>query len=620
MVKRRVGIPKNVGGDLESYADPDSLDGLLNLTNVQSLSEQQAPIGNDLMGTSGEARQPPSISNGYEDVRRNKPMSSDELQMRQLSQLPLAMSESDDVRMDALQNMQSPPVRQMQGAAQPQPPIEQSENEELMGLADVPSLLGQQNVESEIPDEAKKFWRMTQSQPNNPTENAPVENAPVQEVMAPQGGMGLEAVGQSQSQSVPRVPVEQEITAGQVEQYQNQFKPVEGMVERAAGDELIQSDLMRLSNLKEPIPPEIQEAAKSWEKVMSERLETLDERDKALANRMETGELTTMDKVALGLAIAIPVLMAMRYGGEAGVSSAASGLAAYAKGSQEEQKRQSEKVSELTKQKDAAQKERLDLKEKAIDIDKKIADRIPEKEAREFLKDKKLVPVGDKIGISTGDEDDLLLLDGKKFDSSKEGVARARKVVEEADEIIGIVKDSNRVVNEVIDIIDAFPDDIGVWDVVKANYGWFTGAGDKNPMGGRKLMIKVQDADGKIKEVDAFTALRQKIMNLQDVYNKQVLGGNRLTGNVVTHWGGILQDPKDLEAWLSQDKKSFKDTAEGLKDLMNSREVESLVGKGFLREPLAQAFPSRDRHILQSDENVLNQMRQNPESFRDKVR
>ena len=127
--------------------------------------------------------------------------------------------------------------------------------------------------------------------------------------------------------------------------------------------------------------------------------------------------------------------------------------------------------------------------------------------------------------------------------------------------------------------------------------------------------------DGKMHEVDAFAVLKQKINVLQDLYNKQVLGGTRLTGNVVTHWGGILKDPSDIASWLSQDLDTVKDTTRSLKDVMNSREVESLVGKGFLRAPLERTFPSYERQVVESEDNRFNRMRQmSPEELKKKVK
>jgi hypothetical protein len=612
MVRRRVAAPATIGGDLNQFADPEALQGLLQLSQLQSLSGEEAPAVNDLMGTSQDPQNFNEIAPvpQYRDQTQEVP--DDYLMnMQRISQLPLAMSGNDDLSQDAAENLKS-----YQSGRQVPSPISPQNAEGMIptnaqgNLKDPLEALRQRLAEepelaSQLPETTRNSLETSEPSPEKPFS---IEGA---KAAAPEVPM---SVGAKRT-----VPPEQEIPREAVENFPNS-EALPGAVEQGIKDNLIQQDLQRLSGLQDPIPQDVLDSAIEWQNVMTGRLDTLNEKEKLNQQKLETGDLTTFDKIAIGIALAIPALLTLRYGAGAGLAAAGKGLENFGKTITEGKKGQKERASQALKQQDEIEKERIDLRQKSVEMDKKLLDAIPDKDARKFLNNKRVVNLGDKIGISTGDESGILWLDGQKFDASDEGVKRAREVIKDADEIIGVVKDSNRVVDEVIDVIDALPNDVGVWDAIKANWQWFTSAGGKNPFGASKTMIKVTDADGKVKEVDALNSLKQKVMNLQDVYNKQVLGGSRLTGNVITHWGGILKDPAAIESWFSQDKNSFKDTAEGLKDIMNNREVESLVGKGFLRQPLQQAFPGRERQILQSDESVINQIRNNPQAYSSKVK
>ena len=433
------------------------------------------------------------------------------------------------------------------------------------------------------------------------------ENMPSEGIVGPAESQK----GQAEGTQMQTVPFEQPITEEMVEGAAGENNMQPGSVQLAESDQKLMQDLQSLS--KNPIPPEQMAQAKKWEDLSQKSKDQWNAEEQALVNNLKSGNLSTFDKIALGIAIAVPILIALRYGPEAGLITAAHGLNALSGTLNPDRSDSMNRLQEI-------QKARLANQEKDIEISKKITDQIPDKDVRSFLKGKDIKQVGNDVGISTGDESGVLWLDGKKFEDSNEGAKRAREVTKEADETIGIMKDSNKVIDEVLDILDQIPQDSGLWEAVKKNAQWFTGAAGHNPFGGKGPEISIMGPDGKIRKVDAFGQLKQKIALLQDLYNKQVLGGTRLTGNVVTHWGGVLGDPTKIQSWLSQDLEGFKNTARSLKDVMNSREVENLVGKGFLRKPLAEAFPSYQHQILSSEENVLNSMRKNPKKFRDKVK
>ena len=438
---------------------------------------------------------------------------------------------------------------------------------------------------------------------------APLPEAPQEAPAAPQAPEAAVA---------PQiVPPDQPISEAQIESYpEKKIEP--GSVAKASGDEQIMNDLTELAG--NPIPQEQLDRARQWEEVSSKRKELWNAEEKELNRKAEAGELTTFDKIALGIALAVPILIALRYGAGAGLVAAGEGLKSFGGTIAGQQKKASEEKSKTKERLQEIQKERVGQEEKDIEFNKKILDSISDKAARGFLKNKKPERIGDQIGIPTGDPEKILWLNAAKFDASDEGVKRAREVIKEADETIGIMRDSNKIVNRGLEILDQLPQGTGVWEAAKKNAQWFTSAGGGNPFGGKAPQIDVVGPDGKTRKVDAFSQLKQVFNVLQDLYNKQVLGGTRLTGNVVTHWEGILGDPTSIKDWFSQDLNGFKDTLHSLKDVMNSREVESLTGKGFVREPLESAFPSYQGDILESDQNIYNKMRSNHEEFRKKVK
>lgn len=626
---RRVGTGANIN------EDEDFLTGL---SFLQQIANRGSGEEIDASGTSGEPSEFLSQVGApkYEDVRQNSYLNN----LRNIAQLPNALSGDEDVRRDAAESM-------MQPAASLPPGIQEEELEGLsgaLGAADAsknvnvpisgiprtksgalidpleairmsvendPSLLAQlpeetrQKLAATPADRERPFQRQAEAAQQvediGGESTLPPEARPGDELINPR----LEEARAAEGQMPPVVPPDQPITEEMVADFPDPGIQA-GAIEQVTSDDLLMKDLQALAN--GDIPPEQLEMAKQWQEISQKRRDLLDAEEQSLLTKAEEGGLSTLEKIALGIAIAAPILIALRYGGEAGLAAAGGGLESFGKVYGAQQKEGADKLGRLQE----IQKERAAEAEKSLDINKKLLDSIPDKAARGFLKGKKIMKIGNQTGISTGDEGKALWLDASKFDTSDEGIKRAREVTKEADETIGVMKDSNRVVNDLLDIMDQIPANTNIMDALKKSVQGVTGV--KGPT------IDVIGADGKVKKVDALAQMKQKINLLQDLYNKQILGGTRLTGNVVTHWGGILGDPTSISDWVSQDFNTFKDTTRSLKDIMNSREVESLVGKGFLREPLEQQFPFGQNQVAQSEENVFQQMRENPDAFRKKVK
>lgn len=640
---------------------------LLGSLNGQEQQAEQAPL--DLYGASQEPTNFNDVveTPQYTDVRQNENSYLENL--RKIGSLPLAMSEDENLRQDAQENMRDfePELpfgvqeQQLEGlsglmgqqeaknAMMPKPAVPQIAPEAPQDIYNIPQNESGKNVEpleairmmveknpsllETLPQETRNLLNPPQeTQQNDPLQmirsmvekdSTMLELLP-QEIKnklqaVPENSLATqEPIPEQAPPEIPTVPVGTPITEQMIDQYPDQNVQA-GAVEKGFTDDQIVNDLRDLAGGL--IPQEQQERAKEWQNVYTKQRDDLTAEEKELLDKSTSGELTTFDKVALGIAVAVPILMALRYGTEAGLTSLGKGLEGFIKGKTDQEKQRIEKSQTSNKRLQEINKEKIALEEKNVDVKKKIMDSIKDGDARRFIRNKDLRMFGNDVGISTDDESGALWLNGKKFDASDEGVKRAREVVKGADQTIGIMKDSNKTLNEVNEILNQLPKGTGVWEAVKKNWQWFTSAGGHNPFGAEAPKIKMKGEDGKVREVDAFALLKQKVNILQDLYNKQILGGTRLTGNVVTHWGGILGDPTSLSDWFSQDLSGFKDTVRSLKDTMNSREIEKLVGEGFLREPLQKAFPSGNDKFVESEDNRLDRLRQtDPNELRKKVK
>lgn len=647
MVRRRVGAPTSIGGDISQYNDPDVLRSLLNLADIESLANTEAPPApTDLMGTSQDPKNFADVAGvqEFEDIRA-QPQPDDYLNtLKRISNLPLAMSDNDELRQDALENLQS--YDEPEPAAEaPRKYDSSNPNDVISQLASLPASLrdddsfrddylqDMQDKGRNVEVEAGSLPRNAQGQLKDPLEHIrsmveadqslmdelPEETRAMLQQNEPNPEKAFNQPELTPIAEAKIIPPGQPVTAQDVEQYPEQTVK-EGAVEQAMQDPTILEDLAKLNGMKE-IPEEYLAKANEWQNALTKRQDQLTAEEQSLLNKAEMGEFSTLDKIILGIAVAIPILMAIRYGAGAGLASAGEGLKGFASGLQQEQKSVNDKNTKAQERMGDIQKERLQLGEKDIEVNKKLLDSIPDKSARDFLKGKKIKQIGDKIGISIGDEKGALWLDANQLETSDEGVTQAKKYMDEAKHTVGLLNKAGRVIDEVSDLLNAAPDDIGMWDALKSNWGWFTSAGGNNPFGGKPLMIDVQDKDGKVRKVNFFEALKQKTTALQDVYNKVNLARAALTSNVLEHWAGILGDPKDMGEWMTgQSIQTVRDKTASLKDFLNEGATEVMIGNGFLREPLERAYPGNQMQPLESEDSVVRKIRENPEAYRSKVK
>lgn len=428
-------------------------------------------------------------------------------------------------------------------------------------------------------------------------------------------------------------PIKMELNEQEIEQRaQEEGKPVSGAVEAAKNNPYIMNELSRLNNIGE-MPPEMLQYAQEWEDVFTKNKKALSEREKSLSQKLESGELSDFDKLGIALAVAIPVVMGLMYGGTAFALSTAGALQSIGGIKSNEAKQQ----ATIKKDLESTSKDQLKLSEEGVKVKQGILDKIPNKDAKRFIRDKEMDVFGDDIGISAGDENRTLWINTSKIHDD-EDVKKMRERTKEAEELIGGVSNFNQALTGVQEVISAIQDqDPSLMDILKKNYkvlettspdqisnsslGDILSLVSKIPgASGKSVNIEIQGKDGKVTKVNALEALQQSVKALQNDYNTAVLKGSRLTENVMKHWSGIMFDPTSISQFLSSGVEGWAENANNLRNIMNRKIQEELVGYGFIRDPLQKAFPVNERTILRPISAVNRDISKNPDAYKNKVK
>jgi hypothetical protein len=459
-------------------------------------------------------------------------------------------------------------------------------------------------------------------------------------VNQPEGGLDdrVQSIPASQDEFVQRMasgepPERQDLTEEEITaSAQEGGQPVSGAIDMAEQNPYIMDELARLNGIGQ-MPPELVQYAKEWEDALTKQKDQLSAREKALVSKMETGALTDFDKIGIALAVAVPAIMGLMYGGAAFALSAGGALqavGAHQKSQEDTRKKAREELETITKDK-------VKLTEDGVKLKQDILSKIPDKEVKTYLKSKKVREFGDDLGIGMGDENKMLWMNSGKI-SDNEDLKKVKERTKDAEELIGDVGNFNKALNDVEEIILAIQDqDPGVWNILRSDYKFLENnspdklanstLGDVLSMmakvpgvSGKKVELDIVGRDGKVKKVNALDALQQSVKALQNNYNTAVLKGSRLTENVMKHWSGIMFDPTSATQFLSAGTEGWAENARNLRNIMNRKIQEELVGYGFIRDPIQEAFPVQERQILRSVNSVNKDIMQNPDAYKNKVR
>lgn len=436
-------------------------------------------------------------------------------------------------------------------------------------------------------------------------------------------------VEQIASGEPPRSPT---VTEAEVMDSASEGQPVSGAVELASKNPYVMEELSRLAGVGQ-MPEELVQYAKDWESALTKQMDALDEREKSLLSKFETGEMSDFDKVAIALAVAVPVIMGLMYGGAAFALSAGGILQSFGS-SQKREETDKEKAREELQ---SITKDKLKLREEGVKLKQDILGKIPNRETREYFRNKPLKEFGNDIGIGQGDESGVLWVNSNKIHDN-EDLKKVKERTKEAEELIGQVTNFNKALSSVEEIIEAIQDqEPGLFNVLASDYKVLESAspdkignsslGDilsllaKTPgIKQKPVTIEVIGKNGKPVKINALDALQQSVKALQNDYNTAVLKGSRLTENVMKHWGGIMFDPTSITQFLSSGVQGWSENARNLRNIMNRKIQEELVGYGFIRQPIQEAYPVNERTILRPVNAVNRDIVNNPDAYKSKVR
>lgn len=471
----------------------------------------------------------------------------------------------------------------------------------------------------------------------------------VYEGVVPQGASPTDIPPPEMSQKVPQMvmeeveaslppAVQESFSRGPIEAVSERDIPTEGLdavpgaVEVAQRDPKVTQQIENMLNLKQgQFSDEDWKIVQSMENVLTLQEDQLNAQEKALSARLNRGEMTTADKVAIGLAIAIPAILGLLYGKEAFIGALGGSLEGLGKSFENMQQgdiKTSQRLAEI-------QQEKAKLAEKKQSLKKDFISKIQNPGMKKLFSDydvinvvedengephlslgKDAVQFGNQFGISAKDPEGALWYDVNLF-RDDEDIKNFKEASKEGREAFSKMKDANEVLDDVLDIMVSISDqNPGMLSAISQNW---QGVTSKLP-GFENVTIDVKGEDGKARKVQALPLLRQKITALQDVYNKEYLGGNRLTSNLLKHWQDVFPDPSTFNAWLRSDLPTMVQQAQNFKSILNQRATENLVGQGFLREPLMQFLPVSGREILHSTSIDNEDIAKNPEKYRGKVR
>lgn len=425
-----------------------------------------------------------------------------------------------------------------------------------------------------------------------------------------------------------------EITQESIEQIsQEGMDMVPGSVEMLRTDENVLQEANRILNIG-GITPEIFDRSILLQNLFDKKEAEYTAQEKQLKESMETGKMTTFDKVSLGLAIVAPIIIGMMYGKEAFLGGVAGGLEGFSKGKEAEGKQlslKSKQLSELQDKKDNLIKGRADLK-------KEIAGNVENPKLRQFIKDRdffesykdgnevKVRPgkntkiFGDKLGFSSGDEGKILYYHSPLL-SDDEDVAHFKKVSRDANEAMGRIKDSNSSIDDVVDLMKAVKDQhptiySAIMKGILPTENSLLGSLNFLSKDYKDLSIDYVDKDGKVTTVKALPLMQQKMGALQDSYNKQYLGRGILTKGVQDHWTQIFPDMASLKSWIGSDYPTMLKQANEFKNTLNKRAIEEFVASGFIRDPIEEALNTNQGQYLEATSSAMRDIEENPDKYK----
>ena len=397
-------------------------------------------------------------------------------------------------------------------------------------------------------------------------ESAPQEVAPPAQPLneapglnIPQTEMGL------QMPKAPGAQIEDAVKQ-RVESGESPIMSIPGSVETALATPKYKSVMEKLFG--GTIDPELAKGLKNTEIALNEEGLSTDTEIAGLQKRIDSHELTTQDKILMGLALLAPAIIGGIVGGPEGIlKSLGGGLEKLGEGLVDISKENRADVKELAKAK--ATKTGIELKKVKLTQEKLKA--IPNHELRQALSTKGVEEVVDQkgnvlgYGIPTSDKD--LLIDAKKVRNIDDLKAMQKLAPEMALANANVVS-----INKELDDLSF------ILKQLKGKSKFRQLLEEKSGL----LQQKVTTRQGDV--LNAGAALHRIDEFLKDAYNKSQ-GFKALTGNNEKHWNYLGSIPSEGSVYAGRGIDDIENGVNQFRDLVNDKYEQKLQSSGFLVEP-----------------------------------
>jgi hypothetical protein len=401
-----------------------------------------------------------------------------------------------------------------------------------------------------------------------------------------------EATKANQGAITPHLKEQEEVKKGVDEAVKNPGQiAVPGVSSMILNDPVMKTDFEEIVGTN--YEPQLAEQLSKYENVIFEAtkgiddaLSNLDESERMIRDRMRTGQLTTQDKILMGISLFLPMIAAGLVGGkEAAIGALGGGAAGLAKGLSEREKmaRDDEAtILELAKQKAAQNVKKAELGLSVPDVKEKLRKSVPIDEKNELFKGMQKVTIQTPQGIVEGLAIKPGIIADPKFIYDKESKKNTLSNAEELSNSTQAVTRINELTDNIIDILDKTELPGGI-----LSQAFQSVLLDKAPSISPKLGTMI---DYKGKKANSAVLLNNQLGLLKDAYrlSKKM---RAFTNTVQEHTSNIMGSPYG-EFMTAND---LIDQMLSLRENAQSALLDEAGSKGFLVEPIISKLVSENK-------------------------
>jgi hypothetical protein len=367
---------------------------------------------------------------------------------------------------------------------------------------------------------------------------------------------------------------------------------VYGATDRAAKMPEIKTEVKKITGID--FTDQIAEMTSKYEKILSdqenlnnEEMVGYDDQMKRINQRILENQATDADKLYIGLALLMPVLVGAMFGKEAAIGALAGGAKGIGDvyGNRIKNAREDEELlANINKLKGQNELKKSELELEKLKIPKLIQDSLP-KDEKEYLVGKNEVKWTDP---KTGEEQVGIeikpgLVARPEFVSNKEELKEMRKEAGDIGEAMTATQDINKLTKDIIFLSSKLKDKNLVGQAMTS---YLNG---KDPGLAAKFGEEIEFEGRK---VNSMIALEHKLKLLVDAY-RQAKGMKALTNTVQEHIDGLFRNP-------STSFQSYRDTIDQMlytRDLAQKRLLNTVTSAGFVPEFLMEQFGKENKGV-----------------------